>query len=104
MRNYSICYLDALGRTRRSELLEFEGDDAAIGHARAGLIGNAIVEVWRNNTLVTRLYQAASPTIAAKRSRGFTPTSGRHEYGRASRDALARAEQTSSPQRAGAAR
>jgi hypothetical protein len=65
MRNYSICYLTEQGLTNASELLPFEDNSAATAFARIGLVRNAIVEVWRENELVVRLFQAGAPETAA---------------------------------------
>ena len=62
MRNYSLCYLDALGRTQRTEYLPVENDKDAVNFARIGIVANAVVEVWKDNDLVDRLYQKHRPT------------------------------------------
>ena len=45
MTNYSVRYLDALGRTQRSDFLPFENDKTAVDFARIGIVLNAIVEI-----------------------------------------------------------
>jgi hypothetical protein len=57
MRNYSVRYLDALGRTQTSEFLPFEDNKLATDYARIGMIRSPIVEVWRGDDLVARLFQ-----------------------------------------------
>src|SRR6185436_17967483 len=59
MSNYSIGYLDSEGRTEGSQLLPFDDNKAAIDYARIGVVRNAVVEVWKDNDLVTRLYRDA---------------------------------------------
>jgi hypothetical protein len=59
MRNYSIRYLDAGGHTQNSEFLPFEDNRSAVDFARIGLIRSAIVEVWKDDDLVERLYPGA---------------------------------------------
>jgi hypothetical protein len=61
MRNYSVCYLDASGRTQGSDFLPFENNQAAVDFARTGIVRDAIVEVWRDGDLVVRLYQKHGP-------------------------------------------
>ncbi len=61
MRNYSICYLDARGHTQSSEFLPFDDNGTAVGFARIGLIRSDIVEVWKDNDLVERLFRDPSP-------------------------------------------
>jgi hypothetical protein len=64
MRNYSICYLDAGGRTQNSEFLPFEDNGVAIDFARIGLLRSAIVEVWKDNNLVSRLFREPTARVA----------------------------------------
>jgi len=67
--NYSVCFLDDLGRTLRSEFDPFENDNAAVTYGRAGLSGgNGFVEVWKGEHLLTRLFRdrAKLPDDAAK--------------------------------------
>jgi hypothetical protein len=65
MTNYSICYLDAAGRTESSEFLPFEDNRSATDFARIGIVGHAIVEVWKSADLVVRLYRDAPPAVVA---------------------------------------
>ena len=55
--NYSVCLLDKQGLTRSSELLAFADDAAASAYARDKVVANDIVEVWKQGSLVTRLYK-----------------------------------------------
>lgn len=66
--NYSICFLDGLGRTLRSEFDPFEHDDDAVTYGRTGLPGSEIVEVWKGEHLLARLFhdRATVPAYAAK--------------------------------------
>ena len=67
MRNYSVCYLDAQGRTKTSEFLPFDDNRSATDYARIGVIRSPIVEVWRKGDLVVRLFQSApeaNPEVA----------------------------------------
>ncbi len=59
MTNYSICYLDSQGRTESTQFLPFEDHTAAAAYARIGVIRSAIVEVWKGENLITRLYHDA---------------------------------------------
>jgi hypothetical protein len=61
MGNYSVCYLDASGRTQGLDFLPFENDQAAVDFARTGIVRDAVVEVWREGDLVVRLYQKHGP-------------------------------------------
>jgi hypothetical protein len=54
--NYSIQYKNARGVTSRSEVLPFETDFAAMDHGRASSLRDAIVEIWRGDHLVARLF------------------------------------------------
>ena len=54
--NYSIQYKNAGGITSRSEVLPFETDLEAMDHGRAGSGRNAIVEVWKGENLLVRLF------------------------------------------------
>ncbi len=69
MRDYSFRYMDRLGRSGPSDFLKFADDGSATQFARAGLAGNAVVEVWRGNVLVIRLdardRDASLQTVAA---------------------------------------
>ncbi len=64
MTNYSVRYLDALGRTQRTEFLPFENNKEAVDFARIGIVANAVVEVWKENDLIDRLYQRHRPVGA----------------------------------------
>jgi hypothetical protein len=64
MKNYSISYLDAGGRTQNSELLPFEDNRAAVDFARIGLVRSAIVEVWKDSDLVSRLFRDPAARVA----------------------------------------
>ena len=55
--NYSICMLDAGGRTQRTEFTPHDNDDAALEHARREIQTSPIVEVWKDGNLVERLFQ-----------------------------------------------
>ena len=58
--NYSICFLDDLGRTLRSEFDAFDSDDAAVTYGRAGVPDTDIVEVWKGEHLLARLFRDQS--------------------------------------------
>jgi hypothetical protein len=62
--NYSICLLDAGGRTQRTSFGPFDDDAAALARARTQVPGSAIVEVWKDYRLVARLFRE-SPTRQA---------------------------------------
>jgi hypothetical protein len=59
MRDYSVRYLDALGRTETSELLPFVDNKLATDFAHTRLVRYPIVEVWREDDLIVRLYRPA---------------------------------------------
>lgn len=61
--NYSIQYKNGRGITARSEFLPFETDAAAIEYGRDSSSGNASVEVWKGDNLVTRLFGAESSEV-----------------------------------------
>ena|SRR5690242_15913559 len=67
---YSICFLDEMGRALRSEFETFESDDEAVAYARAGVPDNDIVEVWKGEGLLARLFrdQKNLPDYLAKPS------------------------------------
>lgn len=65
MRSYSIRYLDAGGHTQNSEFLPFEDNRIAVDFARIGLVRSAIVEVWKDDDLVERLYRDPPPAHVA---------------------------------------
>lgn len=54
--NYSIQYKNARGLTARSEYLPFTTDHEAIAHGRAGSGRDAIIEVWKGDHLLVRLF------------------------------------------------
>ena len=58
--NYSICMLDSTGRTVRSEFEPFANDQDAIARGRTELPATAIVEVWKAEHLIARLFQDGS--------------------------------------------
>jgi hypothetical protein len=55
--NYSICLLDAGGRTQHTAFGPFDDDAAALAQARTQVAGSPIVEVWKNDQLVARLFR-----------------------------------------------
>jgi len=55
--NYSICSLDDLGRTLRSEVEAFDRDDDAVTYGRGAVPDNDIVEVWKGERLLARLFR-----------------------------------------------
>lgn len=55
--NYSVRYLDSVGKTTNSIFAPFETDVLAIAFARGKLPTSAIVEVWRDNRLISRLFK-----------------------------------------------
>ena len=61
--NYSICLLDAGGRTKRTEFGPFDNDGAALDHARGEAAGSSILEVWNDGRLVERLFQQPPETL-----------------------------------------
>lgn len=62
--NYSICLLDAAGRTQHTSFGSFDADAAALTQARTQVPGSPIVEVWTDNRLVARLFREP-PTAEA---------------------------------------
>ena len=54
--HYSIQYKNARGITARSEFLAFATDDEAMEHGREGSGRDAIVEVWKDDRLLVRLF------------------------------------------------
>lgn len=68
--NYSIQYKNARGITARSEFLPFATDIEAIAHGRAGSGRDAIIEVWKGDQLLVRLFGVDARSSA-------TPGSGR---------------------------
>ena len=69
--NYSICFLDAMGRTLRSEFDAFDNDEEALTYGRAGVPDNDIVEVWKGEGLLARLFRDQTNLPVAK-----TPSEG----------------------------
>lgn len=61
--NYSICILDAGGRIQRTQFAPYEDDGAAVAQARTELPSAAIVEVWKHETLLARLYRDPQPAL-----------------------------------------
>jgi len=55
--NYSICLLDIGGRTQRTTYGPFDDDIAALVQARVEVAVSPIVEIWKNDRLVARLYR-----------------------------------------------
>lgn len=62
--NYSIRLLDAGGRTQRTSFGPFDDDAAALAQARTQVAGSAIVEVWKDYSLVARLFREPPTTKA----------------------------------------
>jgi hypothetical protein len=62
--NYSICLLDAGGRTQRTSFGPFVDDAAALAQARTQVPGTPIVEVWKDYRLLARLFREPPPTAA----------------------------------------
>ena len=58
--NYSIKYKNAGGITARSEFLPFETDAAALDYGRDSSSGSAMVEVWKGELLLKRLFGAGA--------------------------------------------
>ncbi len=58
MRDYSLRYMDRLGRSGPSDFMKFADDASATKYARTGLASNAVVEVWKGSVLVIRLEQS----------------------------------------------
>jgi hypothetical protein len=65
--NYSIQYKNARGITARSEVRPFETDADAMAHGREGSGRDAIVEVWKGDQLLVRLFglDTRAPTTPA---------------------------------------
>lgn len=59
--NYSICLLDAGGRTQHTSFGPFDDDAAALAQARTQVAGSPIVEVWKDYQLVARLFREPPP-------------------------------------------
>jgi hypothetical protein len=60
--NYSICLLDAGGRTKRTDFGPFDNDVAALAQARTEVADSPIVEVWKDDRLVARFYRDPEPS------------------------------------------
>ncbi len=60
--NYSIRYMNEKGVTERSEFLAFETDAAASDHAKADSRRHSIVEVWKQDSLLSRMFRDAPAT------------------------------------------
>ena len=87
MTHYSICYLDAAGRTESSDFLPFNDNRSATDFARIGMIGHAIVEVWKNTDLVERLYRDTPPAAVANAAADNARRSFEHANNKKSLDA-----------------
>ncbi len=57
--NYSIRYLNERGITERSEFLALASDADANDHARIELPRHFIVEVWKGEALLSRVFRDA---------------------------------------------
>ena len=55
--DYSISLLDAGGRTQRTASGSYTDDDAALAQARTEVAASPIVEVWKDDRLVARLFR-----------------------------------------------
>jgi hypothetical protein len=55
--NYSIRYLNEGGITERSEFLALDSDADATNHARRELSRHFIVEVWKDDDLLSRTFR-----------------------------------------------
>lgn len=55
--HYSICLLDAGGRTQRTTYGPFDDDTAALAQARTEVAISPIVEIWKDYRLIARLYR-----------------------------------------------
>jgi hypothetical protein len=55
--NYSICLLDAGGHTQRTESAPFDDDVSALAQARTEVSGSPIVELWKGERLLARLFR-----------------------------------------------
>lgn len=53
---YSIHYKNARGVAARSETLSFASDAEAVIHGRARSGAHAVIEVWKGDWLVVRLF------------------------------------------------
>lgn len=57
---YSICFKDRLGVTESSEFTAFGDDAEAMNYAYVRRAGSAIVEVWKGDDLLTRVFRERS--------------------------------------------
>jgi hypothetical protein len=57
--DYSIRYLNESGITERSEFLPFETDADAGTHVQSELKRHVIVEVWKDDNLLSRTFRDA---------------------------------------------
>jgi hypothetical protein len=55
--NYSIRYQNDNGITERSEFLAFESDAAAANHAQIASGRHFIVEIWKGDDLLSRIFR-----------------------------------------------
>lgn len=55
--NYSIRYLNERGITERSEFLALDSDAEATTHAKVDLHRHFIVEVWKDDDLLSRTFR-----------------------------------------------
>jgi len=55
--SYSICLLDAGGRTQHTAFAPYQDDAAALARARAQVVDSAIVELWKGDHLLARLFR-----------------------------------------------
>ncbi|MEQ1812694.1 MAG: hypothetical protein ABL889_22395 [Terricaulis sp.] len=62
--NYSICLLDSGGRTQHTHFGAFDNDGVALAQARSDLKTSSIVEVWKDELLLARLFQEAPAASA----------------------------------------
>lgn len=58
--NYSIRYLNESGVTERSEFLAMESDAAAAHHAKLDLPRYFMVELWKGDDLLSRVFRDAA--------------------------------------------
>jgi hypothetical protein len=66
--NYSIRYKNAHGITARSEFLPFVTDAEAMEHGRENSGPDAIVEVWKGDDLLVRIFGVDTQSSTAPRS------------------------------------
>lgn len=63
MRTYSIHCLDAKGRKTATYMMPFQSDTCAVEFVGKVRLDHAIVEAWRENGLVRRLFRDAPAPI-----------------------------------------